>query len=102
MVLSGSACSVTGYLPPAGEQADAWSDDGADGGAPTTETAAQAAARAAFAEEKGGDAFYSSDDESEGHSSATGSLVSGSAASLTEPNKRFKVIIKVSSGRQNS
>ena len=41
-------------------------------------------------------------DESEGHSSATGSLVSGSAASLTEPNKRFKVIIKVSSGRQNS
>lgn len=60
-------------------------------------TAAQAAARAAFAEDKVADTFYSSDeDESEDRSSSvTGSLVSGSGPSLSEPSKKFRVVIKV-------
>ena len=62
-------------------------------------TAAQAAARAAFTEDKVGDTFYSSDeDESEDKSSVTGSFVSGSAGSMTEASKKFKVVIKVSMG----
>ena len=61
-------------------------------------TAAQAAARAAFAEDKAADTFYSSDeDESEDKSSVTGSFVSASAGSTSEPSKKFKVVIKVSS-----
>ena len=59
-------------------------------------TAAQAAARAAFAEDKVADTFYSSDEEeSEDRSSVTGSFVSGSGPSLTEPAKKFRVVIKV-------
>lgn len=62
---------------------------------PAPATAAQAAARAAFNDEKAADAFYSSDEDET--SSHTGSFVSGSAASVTEPNKKFKVVIKVCS-----
>ena len=60
-------------------------------------TAAQAAARAAFAEDKVADTFYSSDeDESEDRSSSvTGSFVSASGPSLSEPSKKFRVVIKV-------
>lgn len=60
---------------------------------PVPATGAQAAARAAFSDDKAADAFYSSDeDESSSH---TGSFVSASAASTTEPNKKFRVVIKV-------
>lgn len=60
-------------------------------------SAAQAAARAAFTEDKAADTFYSSDeDESEDKSSVTGSFVSASAGSMSEPSKKFKVVIKVS------
>ena len=61
---------------------------------PVPATAAQAAARAAFSDDKAADAFYSSDEDET--SSHTGSFVSGSAASVTEPNKKFRVVIKVS------
>ncbi|KAL3157200.1 hypothetical protein ABBQ38_001439 [Trebouxia sp. C0009 RCD-2024] len=58
-------------------------------------SAAQAAARAAFTEDKAADTFYSSDeDESEDKSSVTGSFVSASAGSMSEPSKKFKVVIK--------
>ena len=79
---------------PGAEEAGDFSDGEDDVAA---NTAAQAAARAAFAEEKGADAFYSSDeDESEGRSSSvTGSFVSGSGPSVTEPSKKFRVVIKV-------
>lgn len=60
---------------------------------PAPATAAQAAARAAFTEDKA-DAFYSSDEEET--SSHTGSFVSASAASTTEPSKKFRVVIKAS------
>ena len=60
---------------------------------PAPATAAQAAARAAFSDDKAADAFYSSDEDET--SSHTGSFVSGSAASITEPAKKFRVVIKV-------
>jgi len=87
-------CRMGGPGAPGAEETGDFSDGEDDVAA---NTAAQAAARAAFAEDKVGDTFYSSDeDESEGRSSSvTGSFVSGSGPSLSEPSKKFRVVIKV-------
>jgi len=87
-------CRMGGPGAPGAEETGDFSDGEDDVAA---NTAAQAAARAAFAEDKVGDTFYSSDeDESEGRSSSvTGSFVSASGPSLSEPSKKFRVVIKV-------
>ena len=79
---------------PGGEETGDFSDGEDDVAA---NTAAQAAARAAFAEDKAGDTFYSSDTDDGDKSSVTGSssLVSGSGLSTTEASKKFRVVIKV-------
>jgi len=90
----GLCCRMGGPGAPGAEETGDFSDGEDDVAA---NTAAQAAARAAFAEDKVADTFYSSDeDESEERSSSvTGSFVTASGPSLSEPSKKFRVVIKV-------
>ncbi|KAK9810383.1 hypothetical protein WJX72_009786 [[Myrmecia] bisecta] len=86
-----------------GEDGD-WEDGADEGGAQggtgiTPETAAQAAARAAFADEKAGDGFYSSDEEGDEASSNAGSQshngsFSTSASGPIGGAPKFKVVIR--------